>query len=119
MVLILHIILSLYLPLFGLFLILIFLISINLSLSPILCIFFPHKKVISLSLSLSLIFFVGFFYEVFTPIVLLLTNLYVLLDASIFFLSFYLQHKIVLMLWTKFREKSYYNMSKFCVVIRF
>ena len=69
MVLILHIILSLYLPLFGLFL-----FSSS------------YYKFLSLSLSLSLShFLLDFFYEVCPPIVLLLTNLYVLLDASIFF----------------------------------
>ena len=81
---------------------------------------FPTQKGYFLPpLSLTLIF-CWIFYEVCTPIVLLLTNLYVLLDASIFFfLSFYLQHKIVLMLLTRFREKSYYNMSIFCVLVMF
>ena len=83
---------------------------------------FPTQKgyfSLSLSLSLSLFIFYWIFYEVCTPIVLLLTNLYMLLDTSIFFFSFYSQHKIVLMLLTSFREKSYYNMSIFCVVVMF
>ena len=49
---------------------------------------FPTQKgYFSLSLSLSLIF-CWIFYEVCTPIVLLLTNLYVLHDVSIFFYHF-------------------------------
>ena len=72
MVLILHIILSLYLPLFGLFL-------------------FSSSYYKFLSLSLSH-FLLDFFNEVCPPIVLLLTNLYVFLDAIFFFFSFYLQH---------------------------
>ena len=81
MVLILHIILPIYLPLFRLFL---FSFSYYkfVTLSHFMHIFFLHKKVLSLSLSLSQIFF---FYEICTSIVLLLTNSYVFLDASTFY----------------------------------
>ena len=82
-ILILHITLSLYLPLFGFFL-------FSSSYYKFVTLFhfmliFPTQKGYFLPPSLSLtLIFCWIFYEVCTPIVLLLTNLYVLFDASIF-----------------------------------
>ena len=81
--------------------------------------YFSHTK--RLFLALSLIFFplfVGFFMRFILPLSYYWL-IYMCYLMQVFFLSFYLQHKIVLILLTKFREKSYYNMSIFCVVIRF
>ena len=67
--------------------------TINLPLSPLLCIFFQYKKG---SLSLSLKFFFHSFVEIFyfscistLDWWILLTNSYVFLDASIFFIIFF------------------------------